>query len=204
MKVRPYLEGAGAGALVALLLSWWWWHPERVLEGPAFERPLPSGGIIVRRDPEEKPPPVVKQAAREAGGKLERSISLEIQPRAIIPAAVAPVDDRTAGPVNPPGAPVPACSCEPVRVDLGLVRMPDRTRRVVATAQGGEILSAVDIPLEAAIAPKALPWAAGLSYSSERELGGWLDRDLGPLRLGVEIQNRREGVTAVLRAGIRF
>lgn len=99
----------------------------------------------------------------------------------------------------------PLCSCAPVTVDLGLVRMPDRTRRVVATSPDGEILGGVDIPIEDVRMPRALRWSAGITYAPQyREFGAFVDRDLGPLRVGLELQQRREGLTAMARAGIRF
>lgn len=209
-RLVPYLASALAGFLLALLLGWSIWHVEPVREGPAFERPLPSGGIIVRRDPEAPAPADTKRAAREAGGKLERAVSIKVQPKAA-PAAPATLQDSLKVEQvsdHSPDAENMVCSCAPVTVDLGLVRMPDQTRRVVATSPDGVILDAVDIPIDTAAPARAARWAAGVTVgyttTGRQEYGAFLDRDLGPLRLGVEVGQREGGAAVVLRAGVRF
>jgi len=207
-KYRDAAIAALASALIALAFGWWVWHPKPVHEGPAFGRTLPSGAVEVPRNPDAPVPAPVKKAAKEAGGKLERSISLTIQPEPIqAPPETVAQPSTPEGPQSPAAA--PGCSCAPVRVDLGLVRMPDHTRRVVATAEGGTILDSIDIPIDAAVSKRETRWAAGALYTPpvfgrRAEYGAFVDRDLGPLRLGVEVQQRREGLTAVVRAGIRF
>lgn len=88
------------------------------------------------------------------------------------------------------------------------MRMPDQTRRVVASSMDGDILGGIDIPIEVTRFQSARQWAAGatmaMTTDGRRELGAFVDRDLGPLRLGVELQQRREGWAVVLRAGWRF
>ena len=198
------------GALAGLLLGWWIWRPVSIRETAAPARELPSGGLVVERAPEAPVPKDTTIAAREAGGELIRTISVTVQPNPAPAPTASPVVTSAIPPVeaaDPAAAPAPGCSCEPVTVDLGLVRMPDRTHRVVATARGGTILSAIDIPLEPATFRRARPWAAGLSISydmSQRKaVGAWVDRDMGPFRVGLEL-SQRDGGTATLRAGVRF
>ncbi len=193
--VNPYVIGVGS-LLLGLLAGWFLWHPVSKPETSAPEQPLNSGGIIVRREPEAPIPKPVKRAAKEAGGKLERSVSVTVQPEmGTVQPHVGSADANQGEP----------CTCNPVTVGLGLVRMPDRTRRVVATAQGGEILSAIDIPIDPAPYAKSLKWAAGATYDPlHREFGAFVDRDLGPFRLGLELQQRDGGLAAVVRAGVRF
>jgi hypothetical protein len=199
---------AAACLLAGLLLGWWIWHPRAIFEPAAPAEFLPSGGQVLERDPGAAAPADVSTAARELGGTLERSISVTVQPNPM-PTPAPP----TSLPSHPPGnaedvaAPAAGCSCAPVTVDLGLVRMPDRTRRVVATSRDGEILGGLDVPIDLAPA-RATRWAAGVTVAftntGQRHYGGFVDRDLGPLRLGVEVGQRDGGAAVSLRAGIRF
>lgn len=99
----------------------------------------------------------------------------------------------------------PAAGASSVQVDLSLVRMPDNGRRVIASSPDGTIVSALDVPIEAGLVP-APPkkWAAGLSYSTEREVGVWLERDIGRLRLGAEVSKGAGKPRAELRVGVAF
>ena len=99
---------------------------------------------------------------------------------------------------------VDSCDCPPVTVDLSLVRMPDKTRRVIASSPDGKILSGIDVPISAPVESAARPWAAGILITSERKLGAFLDRDVGPFRFGVESFQTPTGWGAAARAGIRF
>jgi hypothetical protein len=89
--------------------------------------------------------------------------------------------------------------------------MPDRTRRVVATAEGGTILDSIDIPIDAAVSKRETRWAAGVAFApfpdeQGRKYGAWVDRDVGPLRLGAEVQFAPgfSHPAAWARAGVRF
>lgn len=218
MKVNRWQSwaiGAAVGFASALWLGWVLWHHAPVHEGEAIERHLPGGAVLVERDPQAPVPKPVQRAAREARGTLERSTSITVQPEVVQVAPQAGVGEsgHTAGsdagdagsnPAAGNRAP-PVCSCGPVTIDLGLVRMPDETRRVVATATGGVIIGAIDIPIEAARPRAEARWAAGVSFSQQREVGAWADRAVGPFTLGVAVEARkREGLTAVARVGIRW
>lgn len=109
-----------------------------------------------------------------AGGKRERVVHVDIKPTA-------------------PDCPL--CS-----VDLTLVKQRDGSRRVIASSTTGEVVTGIDIPLLAA--EPDLKWAAGLSYG--QGVGGWLDRDIGRLRIGIEVNDADAGVEARGRVGFRF
>lgn len=191
-------------AALGFCLAWWIHKPRVIVETAAPSVELPSGGLVIERAPQAPVPTTVKQAAKEAGGKLERAVTITVQPKPIQTPPVAAVEPSSpVGPAAPAAA--PGCSCEPVTVNLGLIRMPDRTRRVVATSDG-QILSALDIPVEALDGSRLRLWAAGVSYEPvRRDYGAWVERDLGPFRLGVDVQARHVGgLTAIVRVGIRF
>ena len=208
MKSR-ILQAAAAAVCVylGLMLGWYIWHPRpQPGEGEALARTLPkSGAQVLARDPSTPVSQPIKAAIKESGGKAERIVHLTITPKPIpapdtaAPSALHPPE------AEKPESPAPGCSCSPVDIDLALVRMPDQTRRVLALGANGEQIAGVDIPIESARAPRVLHWAAGASYDAkQREYGAFVDRDLGPLRLGVEVQQRAGGAAVLMRAGIRF
>lgn len=99
----------------------------------------------------------------------------------------------------------PAAGASSVQIDLSLVRMPDNGRRVVASSPDGTIVSALDVPIEPGLVPPTpRPWAAGLSYGTDRAVGIWLERDVGRLRLGVEVAKGAGAPRAEVRVGVSF
>jgi hypothetical protein len=171
-------------------LAWWLFAAPTPKPEPAAAAVTQADGslVIERAAQAPKTKPV---HATPKGAKVERVVQVKVQPRAADPAA--------------PAASVP----KPVTVDLSLVRLPDQTRRVIASSPDGDIVGGLDIPVEPVpyVAPR--PWAAGLSYGPlDRSVGVWVDRDIGPLRAGVEVVQRREpgrsSIEARVRIGIRF
>lgn len=191
-----YLAAAGLG----FSMAWWIHRPRPVpIESAQPAAVLPSGGQVIERAPEAPVPASVKQAAGDLGGKLERAVSVTVRPKA------EPSNEGA----EPAAAASTPCECQPVTIDLGLVRLPDRTRRVVATSPDGEIVGGMDIPVAPAIATRSLPWAAGVSYgrllpSATPTYGAWLERDVGRLRLGVDMFATGGQVGAVVKVGWRF
>lgn len=104
-------------------------------------------------------------------------------------------------------APSPAAAasgCPPVRVALSVIS-DDHQHRVVASSPDGQIVDAVDIPIVAPLVmPPPLKWAAGLSYTTQRETGIWLERDVGRLRLGVEVAKGTGSPRVEVRLGVAF
>lgn len=101
----------------------------------------------------------------------------------------------------------PALGASSVEVDYSLARMPDGGRRVIVSSPDGAINSALDIPIEAGLVPApAKPWAAGLSYGTNRSVGLWIDRDIGArLRVGAAIQRLQDGkAEGQVRVGVRW
>lgn len=98
-----------------------------------------DGSAVLPRVPVAKPGPAPHQLPK--GAHEERRIQVVVQPRQIEPAAV---DDHLAA----------ACSCEPVHVDLSLIRGKDGTG-VVASSPDGQVLldQSIDIPIASYAAP---------------------------------------------------
>lgn len=178
---------------LGLVVGWWIWKPTPVIETPAAAETQSDGSIVLERKPDAQAKPAAKLPK---GGKLERSVSVTVQPKT--PEANLKL----------PGA-VP---CPPVRVDLALVRMDDKTKRVVASSPDGEVVAGLDMPIEtAAPPPEPKKWAAGLSWDPQnRTPGAWIERDIGRIRLGAEINRARAltlgpaGTEIRLRAGLTF
>lgn len=194
------LSGIGAG----LCGGWFLWHPApAVIETPAPAVVQSDGSLILERKPELKPEP---PHHIPAGGKVERVVTVTVRPKVSgSPAPAQPIEDSVK-PAGGPGLPVPD-----VHVDMSLIRLPDGSRRVVASSPDGDVVGGVDIPAteEAAKQSRVLKWAAGGYYSPTGSgYGGWLERDFGPFRVGADVgtikEQQRYGLDARARIGIRF
>lgn len=189
---------AVACVLVGILIGWWIRRPAPpVVEAAAPAVPLPSGGEVLKRAPGEPVPAATKTAAREAGGKLERVVQVVVQPRPVMPGETRQAPSFEGEKINTPPQ---ACSCAPVRVDLGLVRMPDRTRRVVATSPDGDVVGGLDIPVEPERLPRAMPRWSALGMYGPDGYGAGVARRFGPLDVavvGMKIDGKLAGFALV-------
>ncbi len=207
-RIGTYLViiALAVGMVTGLTLGWMLWRPAPVgQEPPAPEIRQADHSVVLERKPESHPA-VPHQIP--SGAKLEREIQVTVQPSA----GVTPLTTATS-PVAP-GKPPEATPCPPVIVDLSLVRMPDKTRRVIASSPDGDVVGGLDVPVEAASVPRELKWAVGGLYGSKSEggqtLGVFVDRDFAFLRTGVEITRERYTASSMNgweirgRLGIRF
>lgn len=141
---------------------------------PAAAQSQADGSVI----PERRPPAGKVEAAPHklpSGSVEERRVSVTVKPRA---------KARSSGPETSA-----VLDCPPVTVDLSLVRS-GSGRRAVVSSPDGEVLKALDIPLEAVAMPSERHWAAGLSCNPgdcQRTAGVIVQRDLGRVRLGAEL-----------------
>ncbi len=178
-----------ACVLLGLMLGWWLWHPRAApIETAAPTIILKDGAQVAARVPDAPIPEAVPQAVKQLhGAKLVRAIGIDVTPKS--------KDGTTV--------------CTPEHIDVGIVKMPDSTERVIVSDQSGDITKAIDIPVTP-LPPiqRQLKWAAGASYDViNRRYGAFIDRDLGPFRLGVEILQpaiNERSFTAVAKIGIRF
>lgn len=124
-----------------------------------------------------------------SGAKVERVVRVSVAPKELDLTAAA--DHST--------------ECPTLDVDLSLVRLPDDSRRVIASSSNGRVVGGMDIPVETAAPYKELKWAWGLSMSPiDNTFGAFIDRDLGPFRLGAEVNQIKNGFDARIKAGLRF
>jgi hypothetical protein len=176
--------------LAGFLLAWWIWRPVSPIETAAPAMTLPSGAVVAERAPDAPLPPVAREAARELGGQTARAGHVVVQPTG---KESLPVDG------------VCLCKPDPVRVDWSLTST-KTGQRMAFFSPDGAIVEAADIPVTS-VRHANKPWAAGVSVSLDmsqrRAYGAFVDRDIGRLRVGLEI-SQRDGGTATLRAGWRF
>lgn len=189
MKRLPsFLIGAAVGAALVFMLL----RPVApVPEPPAPAIDLPSGGIVAEVAPGAPLPDVAKESAKVLDGQTARAGHVVVQPTGKESLTVDGI-----------------CLCrpDPIRIDWSLTST-DSGQRMAFYTDDGTITDAVDIPVSGLSVRRERPWAAGVSVSMDmsqrRAAGLWVDRDIGRMRLGLEI-SQRDGGTASLRAGIRF
>ncbi len=197
-----------AGIGVGLGIGWKLWSPkDPVVETYAPPVTQQDGSLVLERKPQAdtKPAQQIPQ-----GAKVERVVQVVVKPNPPVdPVSPLPSGSVASVPVEPQRPP-----CPPVRVDLSLVRIPDQTRRVVASSPDGQVVGGVDIPVEPVLTQKTLKWAAGVVYGTtawgDTARGAFLDRDLAFLRTGIEVTRNtypladHQGWEFRAKLGIRF
>jgi hypothetical protein len=173
----------GIGAAAGLTAAWHWYAPEYVTETyrPAVVQSDKS--VILKRDPDAKP----STPAPKLPSKPTRTVEVKVKPR-VKPEPVRPIDGL---------CPVPQCPAVTVRLDL--VEQ-DEGQRVIASSPDGDIVGGIDIPHVPWVKRNENLWAVGATYDNGKRIGAFVDRDLGPFRVGIEAD--RDSVR--VRAGIRF
>ena len=170
-------------SVIGIVGGWWFTRPVPVVETYAPPVIQADGSTIAERKPDAKAKP---KHVLPKGTKLERVIHIEAQGQGILLAS---------GEVK---------TCPRVTVDLSLVREQNGMKRVIASSPDGEIMGAVDIPVETAAPVESHPWAAGVSFNPITQTGGiWIERDIGRVRLGVDLNQARPNLAAPLAAEIR-
>jgi len=203
--VRLAIGAGSLGLILGLGIGWQLWGAAPpIVEAPAPEVIQADGSRIFERAPD----PTARPAAQvPRGATLERVVRVEVQPEPA-PRVAADVPRGT------PADSLPPCACAPVALELSLVRLPDGSRRVIASATSGTILSGVDIPVESAAPRRVLKWSAGAEYDlASLAWGGYLERDLEralilplPLRIGASLTpgTAASGPRVGFRIGLRF
>lgn|SRR5574343_88447 len=156
-----------------------------------------DGSLILERKPDPSPTPA-QQVPR--GVVVERVVQVKVKPtKNKQPPPTTPtisIDDvsklaTVQGTVTP---------CDPVTVDLSLVREKDGQRRVIASSPDGEVIDGVDIPIESQIKQRQPKLAVSYIRSFDGRSGGQVQYQHGPLSVGA---GALPGTTFV-SVGIRF
>lgn len=137
-------------------------------------------------------------ASRQSDGSLvlERKADSKAKTAAVIPKG-AELERIVHGVIKPTAPECPLC-----KFDLALVRMPDHSRRVILRSDTGTVIDGLDVPTIPIEIPTEKLWAAGVSYGES--WGAWVDRDIGPIRVGAEANNIGDKFEARLKLGLRF
>ena len=203
------------GILFGLQIGWKLWHTKPTVEAYAPGQRQGDGSLVLERKPMPGAKPV---QPIPAGAKVERIVQVVVErTRGARDAEMPPISGSApvadAPLLNYP-QPMNPIMCPPVRVDLTLIRMPDQSRRVIASSPDGRVTGGVDIPVENEATPKELKWASGAVYGGtawgDKTLGVFLDRDFSFLRMGVELTRNtyatqaRQGWEVRTKLGIRF
>ena len=183
------------GLISGLSLGWWLYRPG----APKIEPPAPAirqsdGSLILER----KPDPSAKAPAEiPKGAHLERVERVIVQPRP------TPVQDRNSGVRD--GANTSSI-CPPAEIDLSLLKMPDKTERVVASSPDGKIVGGVDIPVAPIPATTRIArWSVSALYGydatrARATLGAGLTYSRGPF----VVTAGAIGSTTFVGAGLKF
>lgn len=177
---------------LGIFIGWKLYGPEIITETHRPEVRQADGSVILARDPDTKPS---APKPKLPDGRHERTTVVSVKPK----------PQPKPGPVKPgPDGFCPAAKeCPALTVRLDLVGEYDG-RRVVASSPDGDIVGGIDIPVEKWVKRNENLWAAGITYGSDRTgakaIGAFIDRDLGPFRIGIEADQD----SARIRAGLRF
>ena len=175
----------GLGFAGGLATGWNIYRTTTKAEPPAVAVRQGDGSLILERKPEtqKESEKLIPTPQIPKGAKIERKVEVIVQPeRKPEPLPLSSFASSVPADLAAPQKQ----DCPPVRVDLALVRMPDETRRVIASSQDGQIVGGVDIPLEPEKpSPRPIKWsAAGLvgwdAYRNVRVYGAAVQRNAGP------------------------
>lgn len=199
--LRAHWSTVAAG-IVMFLLAWFIYRPKPAPPEP----PRPAvrqkdGSLELERAPQLPGAPAQLKPAGiiPKGGKIEREIRVTVDPNQgptpagksaeisnglardpALPSANAPrgANSHDLTPLGP--------RCPQVTVDLSLVRMPDQTRRVIASSPNGSVVGGLDVPIDNPKLPRIPRWTAsalvGYDSSAKRNVfGGAVQYKKGPI-----------------------
>jgi hypothetical protein len=194
------------------LLAWFIYKPKSIPPEPAAPAVRQKDGSLELervRQGSATPAQIKPAGIIPKGGKVEREIRVTVDPN--VPEAnprgksggpSAGGDPRSPGaPLDSPAGP----RCPQVTVDLSLVRMPDQTRRVIASSPNGTVVGGLDVPIENPKLTRIPRWTAsglvGYDSNAKRNVyGGAVQYNRGPFAFTGGVI----GGTAFAGAGIRF
>ena len=182
MTAKTALLAALTLIAVSIAATWYVMRPVPVVETPKPAETQADGSRIVERtatQPKARPKQIIPK-----GAKVERIESVTVQPTATAEA----------------GKP-----CPPVTVDMTLVREPDGSKRVIASSPDGAVVAGLDIPVDTLPVPEIHPLAAGVSINPANQTAGlWVERDIGRVRVGLEINQARHSILNPMAAEVRL
>ena len=163
--------------LLGMEIGWKLWHPKTIHEVSAPAQRQNDGSLILEKQPNTEAKPA-QQIPK--GAIVERIVYVNAQPHAET--------------ITIPGSNVMVPSAQPLqnplhamRLDMTLIRLPDGTRRMIASSPDADITGGMDIPVEdAQPLPKELKYSAGVVLGKS-SIGALITRDISFMRLGLEV-----------------
>lgn len=192
---------------LALTMAWYVWSPKPT--PPEIYTPevkQSDGSVILEKKPDAKVKPTFKVPK---GSTVERVVKITVKPKETSP--IPSKQDTVTGTETTTQNPTKEATltCPPINVEIALVRNKDESRSVIVKSDNGEIVGAVDIPVESAkptFKPKL--WAVGAVINPFKETyGAFVDRDIGWVRVGAQINQMSQGDLPNqfwVKAGVRF
>ncbi len=151
--------------------------------------------------------PLKPAQAIPKGAKVERIVQVTVQPtgKPFIGPLQGSADEPSAGSTSARSGAVSASACPAVTVDLSLVRMPDKSQRVLASSPDGKVVGGLDVPVQEQTFPKIQRWTVqGLagydSHAGRNVFGAAVSYAKGPF----VVTGGAIGGTAFAGAGIHF
>jgi hypothetical protein len=208
MKAHIVAIGAIVLVLAGFLLAWGIYRPKPAKpETPAAAVREKDGSLELEREPSgisSTAPAGTKPLRADPdipkGGKVVRVVEVTVDPGK----AQRGVQTPGKGTIVDPGGPLVA-RCPPVTTDLTIVRMPDKSERVLASSPDGTVVGGIDVPVQAPKIPRIQRWTAeGLvgydTHAGRNVVGGQVSYSRGPFVASGGVI----GGTAFVGAGIKF
>lgn len=89
------------------------------------------------------------------------------------------------------------CECQEIAIEFQEM-MRDGQPAMEVTSNNAEITGGSYSPIDFKVKPSR-PWVIGATYDTEKRIGGFLARDIGPFTIGVQAKSGEAQVTAGLR-----
>lgn len=185
---------ASIAIAVGLALGWGIYHtPAPKPEPAAPEIRQKDGSLVLERAPSGLKAgapggsiPLKPAQEIPKGAKVERIVQVTVQPKAVeLPAGLPGGRPTIAGAVGEAPEGHSAQPCPPVTIDLSLVRMPDKTQRVLASSPDGSVIGGIDVPIQAQAIPRIQRWTAAAlvgydTHAGRNVFGGQATYSRGP------------------------
>jgi hypothetical protein len=186
--VIAFLVGLLVGIPAGLGIGYWLWHVEPKASGESFRPAImqKDGSVVLARIPVAEPPKAPHIIPK--GAKEERRVRLLVMPTPTVTATGE------------------TCSCEPVEVNLSLVKGKDGSG-VVTSAEGGTIdaRESIDMPILDLSPPQYRHFALITAQPGAGNYTGIVGKRFLGNRLGVGIgANKVEGKTPGALVGVEF
>jgi len=206
LNFNRFLPGFLTGIGVVFALSLYKGHgPPQVAPKASEVRQADSSLVLAVTDSTPSRPPV---HILPKGAKEERRVSVVVKPARGLVVPTKPEETMhvdTNAHTKPAILEHDSCDCPPVQVDLSLVRIPDRTQRVIASSPDGYVLSGIDIPL-VPVAPlvRNRYRAVGVVLGTDRAIGVFAEVDVWRFRIGGSVETGANGLQSSTRLGWIF